>query len=165
MALLAEEGLQEWPELGSQAPDFELPSQFGEPIKLSSLAGTPVVLVFYPFAFSRVCTGELQELERLRPEFESAGIRLMAISVDSKYALRAYATEQALGFELLADFWPHGDVSRRYGCFDVDRGTAARLTIAIDANGTVHSLFSSDFGEPRPLRSYQRIIDELASRN
>jgi len=94
------------PAVGEPAPDFELVNQFGEPVRLSSFRGQNVVLVFYPFAFSGVCTGELCEIRDNLAVFEDARATVLAVSVDSKFSLRAYAEKEGYGFDLLADFWP-----------------------------------------------------------
>jgi len=147
--------------VGGMAPDFVLPNQFGEPIGLSALRGGNVVVVFYPFAFSGICTGELCQLRDNLAEFRTANARLLAVSVDSKYTLRAYAQAQELEFDLLADFWPHGDVARRYGVFNADRGMAERATFVIDAEGVLRASFSTPTGQARPLERYRDALAEL----
>lgn len=151
------------PEVGEPVPTFELPNQYGEAISLQSLRGTPVALVFYPFAFSRVCTGELDELQAQVKEFESRGIRLLGISVDSKYALRAYAQERGYAFDLLADFWPHGAVAQAYGVLDHARGYARRATFFIDSGGVLNSRFDAALGESRPFDEYRCALGALRS--
>ena len=90
----------------SLAPDFELPNQFGEHIRLSEFLGKkPVALVFFPLAFSSTCTGELCELRDNLSLFTESGVELMGISVDSKASLRAWAEHENYDFTLLADFW------------------------------------------------------------
>ncbi|MFP3835917.1 redoxin domain-containing protein, partial [Chryseobacterium sp. SIMBA_028] len=86
------------------------------------------VIVFYPFAFSGICTGELCELRDNLADFEDANATVLAVSVDSKFTLRAYAEQENYGFDLLADFWPHGAVAQRYGVFDAASGMALRGT-------------------------------------
>ncbi|MFF1823830.1 peroxiredoxin [Kribbella sp. NPDC058245] len=120
---------------GSQAPDFSTRNQHGEEIRLSQYAGRPVVLVFYPYAFSGVCTGELTTL-RDRPDLLAAA-EFLAISCDPMFSLRAYDDAQHLGFSLLTDFWPHGAISARYGAFDAERGCAHRATFVIDGAGVI----------------------------
>ncbi|ALU40378.1 peroxiredoxin [Kocuria flava] len=149
-------------EIGSPAPDFTLDNQYGEPVTLSALRGRPVALVFYPFAFSGVCTGELCQLQDSLSVFEDAGVRLLAVSTDSKYALRAFAREESFDFDLLSDFWPHGAVAQRYGVFDADSGMAERATFVLDAGGTVVDAFRSEPGTPRELASYRAALARLA---
>ncbi|GAA5229287.1 peroxiredoxin [Arthrobacter cryoconiti] len=147
--------------LGEVAPDFSLANQFGEPISLSGLRGSPVVLVFYPFAFSGICTGELCQLSENLADFQARGVRLLAISVDSKYTLRSYARAEGFTFDLLADFWPHGEVASRYGVFDAQLGMAGRSTFALDRAGVVRDSFSTPTGQARSLERYRQSLAAL----
>lgn len=124
------------PAVGSRAPDFSTRNQYGERVRLSDFAGhRDVVLVFYPYAFSQVCTSELAAL-RDRPDLLAAA-EFLAISCDPMFTLRAYADAQGLNFGLLTDFWPHGEIATSYGVFDPDRGCALRGTFVIDRTGLV----------------------------
>jgi peroxiredoxin len=149
------------PRVGEPAPDFELPNQFGEPVRLSALRGGTVVVVFYPFAFSGVCTSELCELRDDLASFEAAGARLLAVSVDSKYTLRAYAQAEGYQFDLLADFWPHGAAASSYGVFNETRGMAERGTFVIDAEGILRGVLRSATGQARRLEDYHRLLGRL----
>lgn len=136
-------------DVGAVAPDFSLANQFGETVESSSLVGGAVV-VFFPFAFSRVCTDELGQLRDNLDLFDAAGVTLVAVSVDHKYTLRAFADANDISFDLLADFWPHGAVTRAYGAFDDDRGYAERVSYVLDGSGTVRALVSSPTGRGGP---------------
>jgi len=146
---------------GQPAPDFTLRDQFGQSVTLSALRGTPVALVFFPLAFTGTCTGELCELRDNLAIFDEAGVRLLAISVDSTATLRVFAEREGYDFTLLADFWPHGDVARRYGAFLEEKGFATRATIVVDAQGVVRAVFSVSPGEARPLAAYRSALAEL----
>lgn len=146
---------------GDMAPGFTLPNQFGEPVSLAALRGTAVALVFYPFAFSGTCTGELGQLRDNSDRFDAAGVRLLAVSVDSKYTLRAYAAAEDLGFDLLSDFWPHGAAAQAYGVFDAARGMAGRGTFLIQADGTIADSFSAPTAQARPLERYWQALERL----
>lgn len=152
---------EQLPQVGDAAPDFELANQYGEPIRLSDLRGQLTVLVFYPFAFSGVCTRELCELRDNLSDFDAAGARILAISVDSKFTLRAYAAAEGYGFDLLSDFWPHGAAARRYGVFNETRGMAERGTFIIDGGGTVRYLLVNSVGEARSLDDYHQALTAL----
>jgi peroxiredoxin len=154
--------LQTVPAVGEPAPDFELVNQFGEPIRLSSFRGQTVVLVFYPFAFSGVCTGELCEIRDNLAAFEDTGATVLAVSVDSKFSLRAYAEKEGYGFDLLADFWPHGAVASTYGVFDQEIGMAGRGTFIIDAAGTIRYVVVNPRGQARELAEYRDVLAGLA---
>ncbi|HEU0127414.1 MAG TPA: redoxin domain-containing protein, partial [Pseudonocardiaceae bacterium] len=99
-------------ELDLPAPAFTLQNQHGESISLSHFAGKQhVVIVFYPFAFSGVCTRELGELRDFSVDVTSVGAVILAVSCDPMYSLRVFADREGLDFSLLSDFWPHGEVS------------------------------------------------------
>ena len=149
------------PTAGAGVPDFCLPNQFGEDVRLDGLRGAGVVLVFFPFAFSQVCRSELAELQAERALFDDAGVRLLAISCDSKYTLRAWAEQEGFGFDLLSDFWPHGEAARAFGAFDARRGLAERASFVIDGGGTLRTCIRSGPGEARPLEQYRTALEEL----
>lgn len=149
--------------VGGQAPDFELPNQYGEPVRLSGFRGGNVVVVFYPFAFSGICTSELCELRDNLDSFVSDNARIVAVSVDSKYTLRAYARAEGYDFDLLSDFWPHGQVAKAYGVFNEERGMANRGTFIIDAQGIIRDIVINPAGEARSLEGYRRALAELNS--
>jgi peroxiredoxin len=147
--------------VGDEAPDFELRDQHGTPVRLSDLRGEKkVVLVFYPLAFSGVCTGELAEL---RDGFRDAGddVRLLAVSVDSMFALRAWSDRERFWFPLLSDFWPHGGTARRYGVFDEAKGLALRGTYVIDTEGVVRWKVVNAIPDARDIDEYREALAGL----
>ena len=137
--------------VGNPAPDFTARNQHGESIALAALRGGPVVIVFYPWAFSRICRGELTALRDDQARFRSAGARVLAVSCDSMFTLRAYADAEGIDFDLLTDHWPHGAIARAYGVFDVEAGCALRGTFVLDAAGVVTWRAVNGIGEPRDL--------------
>jgi mycoredoxin-dependent peroxiredoxin len=150
-------------EIGDQAPDFELPDQHGTPVKLSSFRGSKnVVLVFYPLAFSPVCSGELCALREEFPEVDRDDAALLTVSVDSLFTHRAWADAEHFQFSLLADFWPHGAVAKEYGVFDEARGLAVRGTFVIDKNGVVRWSVVNPIPQARDIADYQKALAELA---
>jgi peroxiredoxin len=149
------------PVVGAMAPDFELVNQFGEPVRLSELRGRNVVVVFYPFAFSGICTGELCEIRDNLSLFEDSNATVLAVSVDSKFTLRAYAEKEGYGFDLLADFWPHGAVAELYGVFDPNSGMAKRGTFIIDADGVIRYVVVNPRGQARDLAGYRAALAGL----
>ena len=150
------------PAVGQAAPDFELVNQFGEPVRLSGLRGRTVVLVFFPFAFSGICTGELCELRDNLALFEDADAAVLGVSVDSKFAQRAYAEKEGYTFDLLADFWPHGAVAEQYGVFDPDSGMATRGTFIIDGDGIVRYVVVNPRGQARDFAQYRTALAGIA---
>ncbi|MCW2812313.1 MAG: putative peroxiredoxin [Friedmanniella sp.] len=137
--------------LGERVPDFSSRTQHGEPITLASLAGAPAVLVFYPWAFSGICTGELQALRDAHAEITATGVRLLAVSCDAMFANRAFADQQRFGFDLLTDHWPHGAIAQAYGVFDQAAGCSLRGTFVLDAEGRLRWQVVHQIGEPRAL--------------
>ncbi|KQX07050.1 MULTISPECIES: peroxiredoxin [unclassified Leifsonia] len=149
-------------QVGDIAPGFSLVNQYGADVSLEALRGRKAVaLVFFPLAFSRTCSGELCELRDNLSIFAAEGVELLGISVDSKHTLRAWAEAEGFGFDLLADFWPHGAVASSYGVFLPERGYAGRATFLIDAEGIVRARFESEPGEPRPLAAYRQALTAL----
>ena len=144
------------------APDFELPNQFGEHIRLLDFRGKKAVaLVFFPLAFSSTCTTELCVLRDNLSLFSAEGIELIGISVDSKATLRAWAEAERYNFTLLADFWPHGDVAKEYGVFIDAKGFANRATFLIDIDGVIRASFVTAPGQARSLDDYTAALAEL----
>jgi peroxiredoxin len=144
------------------APDFELANQFGEHVRLSDFRGRkPVALVFFPLAFSSTCTGELCELRDNLALFCNSGVELLAVSVDSKATLRAFADAEGYDFTMLADFWPHGAVAKEYGVFLEHKGFANRASFLIDVNGVIRASFITAPGEARSIEAYKAALAEL----
>ncbi len=149
-------------EVGQEAPDFELKDQHGQPVRLSSLRGAKnVVLVFYPLAFSGVCTGELCALRDEFPEVSREDVELLTVSVDSTFVLRKWSDTENFGFGLLSDFWPHGGVATLYGVFDEDKGVATRGTFVIDQTGVVRWKVVNPIPQARDIAEYQKAIADL----
>jgi peroxiredoxin len=139
-------------ELGGPAPDFTLRDQFGQDVSLSSFRGKKaVVILFFPYAFSGVCTGEMSGIRDRLAEFLTFDTEVVAISCDPVYALRAFADQDGLNFPLLSDFWPHGEVARAYDVFDVDKGCARRSSYVIDRDGMVRWAVHNAMPEGRDL--------------
>jgi peroxiredoxin len=150
---------------GSEAPDFELRDQHGTPVRLSSFRGArAVVLVFYPYAFSRVCTSELTALRDAWPAFDRDDRMLLAVSCDPMYSLRAFAEADQLPFPLLSDFWPHGAVASAYGVLDSDRGCPRRSTFVVDRGGRVAWSVHHEMAESRNVGTYIDVLDGLSAR-
>ncbi|MEV0183165.1 peroxiredoxin [Streptomyces sp. NPDC050625] len=149
-------------QVGDKAPDFELKDNHGRTVKLSDFRGEKnVVLLFYPFAFTGVCTGELCELRDNLPRFEDRGTQVLAVSNDSVPTLRVFAEQEGLEYPLLSDFWPHGNISRAYGVFAEDKGCAVRGTFIIDKEGVVRWTVLNGLPDARDLNEYVKALDTL----
>jgi peroxiredoxin len=148
--------------LGSPAPDFTLMDQHGTAVTLSSFKGSKnVVILFYPFAFSGICTGELCSLRDDLGSFQNDDVQLLAISCDPMYAQRAFAEQEGYKFPVLADFWPHGQAAKAYGVFDEARGCAVRGTFIVDKNGNLAWQIINGLGDARNLVEYKNALASL----
>jgi mycoredoxin-dependent peroxiredoxin len=151
-------------EIGDPAPDFALRDQHGATISMSSLRGArSVVLMFYPFAFSGVCSGELAEIRENLSLFEAEEVQLLAVSCDPMFSLRAFADRDELRFPLLSDFWPHGAVSEQYGVFDAEKGCSSRSSFIVDKQGVLRWSVHNAMREARDIADYTRVLAEIAS--
>jgi len=126
------------PPVGAIAPLFTLSDEHGTPFDLAAeLTRGPVFVVFYPFAFSGTCTGELTGLLDLDEQMQALGVRVVAVSCDQLFALRAFSDSSQLSFPLLSDFWPHGAVASAYGVFDTERGCSVRGSFLVAPDGVI----------------------------
>lgn len=149
------------PAPGSPAPVVELPDTHGTPVRVGGPRERPQLVVFLPFAFSRVCGGEVRELAVESP----AGVDVVAITCDPLFALRAWAEQETLPFALLSDFWPHGAAARAFGAFEEATGGPTRASFLIGTDGTVAWTVRSPAGVARPVAGYHRAVAELRARS
>ena len=150
-------------EVGQQAPDFSLTNQDGETVTLADYRGKQAVLVvFYPFAFSGICTNELIGVREDIAEYQNDKVQILALSTDPRPTLKAWSDDQGFEFPLLSDFWPHGATAESYGVFFTDAGFAKRGTFLVDKDGVVQ--FSESFGpgETRDQQGWKDAISRLA---
>jgi peroxiredoxin len=148
---------------GEQAPDFTLMNQDREPVTLGNLKGQPVVLAFFPAAFSSVCTKELCTFRDSLARLDQAKARVFGISVDTFFTLKAFHTDQKLTFPLLSDF--NKQTIRDYGVFNEDmvglKGIAKRAVFVIDSNGIVR--YRQVLDDARNEPDYDGVFKALAS--
>ncbi len=149
-------------DVGSPAPDFELRDQFGQLVGLTDFRGTKnAILVFYPYAFTRVCTGEMCALRDELSSFQNDDVQVLGISTDTMFSLRVYAERERLEFPLLSDYWPHGAVASAYGVFDEERGCALRGTFIVDRSGVVRWKVVHGIPEARDQSAYVKVLADL----
>jgi peroxiredoxin len=148
--------------VGTEAPDFELRDHNAQTHKLSSFRGSKnVVLVFYPFAFTGVCTGEMCAIRDDVSSLQNDDTQVFAISCDTVASLRVFAEKEGLTYPLLSDFWPHGEVAKAYGVFNEKLGAADRGTFIIDKTGVVRWTVRNEIPDARDLADYQKALAEL----
>ncbi|HET8915933.1 MAG TPA: peroxiredoxin [Propionibacteriaceae bacterium] len=137
--------------LGQPAPAFTARNQYGELLTVSGLRGAPAVIIFYPWAFSSICRDELAAVRDDHENFRVLGVRVLAVSCDAMYTLRAYADAERITFDLLSDHWPHGAIAQAYGVFDEESGCARRGTFVLDSAGMIKWQQVNQINEPRDL--------------
>ncbi|NLF05861.1 MAG: peroxiredoxin [Actinomycetales bacterium] len=152
------------PGVGDLAPDFELSDTHGSPVRLSDLRGEKVMLVFVPAAFTGRCTGEVCELSENLSEFDDAGVRVLGITCDPTASQRVWQETEGITFDLLSDFWPHGEVARAYGVFVEERGVALRASFLVDAEGIIRERIVNPSTQVRGLDWYRTAIGAPAGR-
>jgi peroxiredoxin (alkyl hydroperoxide reductase subunit C) len=152
------------PKIGSPALDFALRDQHGQVVRLTDFAGSQnLALVFYPFAFSGICTGELCELRDNIGMFADSDVQLAGVSCDPVYTQRAWAEAEKYEFPLLSDFWPHGETARAYGVFNETTGSALRATFLVDIAGVLRWSIVNGPGQARPLAAYREALAALGA--
>ncbi len=146
--------------IGDRAPDFTLKDQDNQERTLSEFRGDRnVLVVFYPLAFSGICTGEL---DQLRDDLaELVDVQVLAVSVDSVYTLKAWSEQRGYDFPLLADFWPHGKVAQDYGVFNDNAGIANRGTFLVDTHGVIRFAEMKQPGEARDQTVWKQALAAL----
>jgi peroxiredoxin (alkyl hydroperoxide reductase subunit C) len=149
-------------EIENEAPDFTLKDQNNQEWTLSEFRGDRnVLVVFYPVAFSPICTGELCQLRDDLAEFQNSDAQVLAVSVDSTYTLKAWSDQQGYDFPLLADFWPHGKVAQSYGVFNDTAGIANRGTFLVDTDGVIRFAEMNQPGEARDQTAWKQALAAL----
>jgi peroxiredoxin len=149
-------------EIGKEAPNFTLKNQFGEEVSLSDFRGQKnVVLVFFPMAFTGICTGELCEIRDNKSSFESDDVQVIGISCDATPSQKAFAEKEGIEYPLLSDFWPHGEISKLYGAWFEDRGFSLRGTFIIDKAGILRWSVVNSPGDARNTDEYKAALAAL----
>jgi peroxiredoxin len=150
-------------DLGSTAPDFTLTNQDRQPVTLSALRGKPVVLAFFPAAFSAGCVQQLCTFRDSLGRLEKANAQVYGISVDTFFTLKAFQDSQKLMFPLLSDF--NKQVIRDYGVFNEDmiglKGISKRAVFVLDQAGVVRHREVLDDARNEP--NYDKVFEALAT--
>ncbi len=150
-------------DVGTTAPDFTLPDHDRQAVTLSGERGRPVVLAFFPAAFSSVCTKELCTFRDQLSRLNRARAHVFGISVDTPFALKAFHNQEKLAFPLLSDF--NKQVIRDYGVFNEDmiglKGIAKRAIFVLDGDGVVR--YREVLDDARNEPNYQKVYETLDS--
>ncbi|WP_375474809.1 peroxiredoxin [uncultured Jatrophihabitans sp.] len=150
--------------VGDSAPEFTLPDQNNEEVSLADFRGEKAVLiVFYPAAFTGICTGELTRVQDELATFQNDDVQVVTVSVDSAYSHKIFAEREGYDFPLLSDFWPHGAVAQAYGSFNETAGIANRGTFLADKHGVIRFAELNGPGEGRDPAVWQAAIKDLSA--
>jgi peroxiredoxin len=123
---------------GDKAPDFTLKNHLNKDVSLSSYKGKKVLLSFHPLAWTSVCAIQMKSLELKHSEFEQLNTVALGLSIDSVFSKQEWARSLCMEkTDILADFWPHGEVAKKYGVFLDDVGVSGRVNILIDEKGVI----------------------------
>jgi len=147
--------------VGLKAPDFALPNQLRETVRLSDFRGRRhVVLAFHPLAFTPVCSIQVQAYERQQSSFDALDAQVLALSTDAGPSKKAWADSLGgVSFHLLSDFHPQGQVARDYGVMRED-GLAERAVIVVDKDGVVRWAKQYEMSEQPPI---EEVFEALRS--
>ena len=150
-------------EVGTEAPDFTLRDQNGQPVTLSSFRGARnVLLVFFPLAFTGICQGELDEIRDHLPCYHNDDTATLAISVGPPPTHKVWAAQSGFTFPVLSDFWPHGGVAQSYGVFNDATGFANRGTFVVDRTGIIRFAEMKQPGQARDQVVWTDALNALA---
>lgn len=150
--------------VGTEAPDFTLKDQNNQLVTLSSYRGHKnVLLVFFPLAFTGICTGEFAGLRDELPKFQNDDVETIGISVGPSVTHKIWASQNGYLFPILSDFWPHGVVAQAYGVLNMDNGTPNRGTFVIDKAGIVTWAEMNGPGQPRDQSAWEKALAALSS--
>jgi peroxiredoxin (alkyl hydroperoxide reductase subunit C) len=147
---------------GTPAPDFSLATEDGGRFTRDDLRGQTTVLVFYPFAFSPVCTDQLQIYEEVLPEFSKRGATLYGVSTDPTWSQAAFKEKLGISIAQLSDFEPKGAASRLLGAYFEPGGMTNRAIVIFDEDGVV--VWSHVADSPGELPGANLILDALDAR-
>jgi len=150
-------------EPGTPAPEFTLKREDGEDFTREDLAGTTTILVFYPFAFSPVCTDQLQIYEEVLPQLAEQGAQLYGVSTDASYSQTAFREKLGVTIPQLSDFEPKGEASRAFGAYFEPAGMTNRAIVVIGPDQVV--AWSHLAANPGELPGANLLFDGLAAVN
>jgi peroxiredoxin len=145
---------------GAKAPNFKLKDQNGKDVQLSDFKGKRVLLSFHPLAWTGICAKQMLSLEKNKEKFKKLKTVVLGISVDPVPSKAAWVKSLNIrSTKLLSDFWPHGEVSKKYGIFSKSQGFSFRVNIIVDEKGRVAFVKKYPISEVPDIKE---IIEELS---
>jgi peroxiredoxin len=145
---------------GTPAPDFTLQTEDRSPLTLADVKGSTTVLVFFPFAFSPVCSDQFSVYQEVLDEFEARGAKLYGVSCDATWSLKAFREKIGVSIPMLSDFEPKGETCRAFGVYHPG-GFPQRALVIVDPEGSVK--WSYEANNPGELPGANLIFDGLAA--
>lgn len=147
--------------VGDQAPGFSLPDQDENEVSLESLRGKKVLLSFHPLAWTGVCEIQMRTLEVKQETLANLNTVALGVSVDSSDSKKAWARSMGMKVtRLLADFWPHGGMAKKYGLFLEESGISGRANILIDEEGSIALIKTYGMGEVPDIEGVIRFLSD-----
>jgi peroxiredoxin len=149
--------------VGDEAPDFELRSHRGGTVKLSDYRGKKnVVVAFHPLAFTPVCATQMTSYQAELSTFDRSNTVVLGLSIDAQPAKSAWAqTLGTIDFDLLSDFYPHGEVARRYGVFRESDGISERAIFLVDKQGRITWMKAYAIPEQPPMAELKSAVEAI----
>jgi peroxiredoxin (alkyl hydroperoxide reductase subunit C) len=146
---------------GEPVPEFTLRDEEGKPFTNRDIAGQTAVLVFFPNAFSPVCTDQFNLYQEVLGELEARGAKLYGVSCDQSWSLHRFREELGVDIPMLSDFEPKGAVSRAFGAYFEPAGFSNRALVVIRPDGVVK--WSYEAPSPGDLPGANLLFDALAA--
>jgi len=145
--------------VGDRAPEFSLPDQDEKEVSLESLKGKRVLLSFHPLAWTGVCEIQMRTLELKHKAFQELNTVALGVSVDSSDSKKAWALSMGMKeTRLIADFWPHGGMAKKYGLFLEESGISGRANILIDEDRSIAFIKIYELGEVPDIEEIIRFL-------
>jgi peroxiredoxin (alkyl hydroperoxide reductase subunit C) len=148
--------------VGQPAPGFTLKDQDNNEVSVDDLKGHKALVVFIPFPFTGICTGELCAIRDHLNTLSDLDAKVVVITCDTRFVHKKWADEEGFTFPILSDFWPHGATAQAYGAFNDTTGSANRVTYVLDADGVVREIIDSgSLGTPREYELYEAALAKI----
>lgn len=149
-------------QIGQVAPDFTLSSHLDKDVTLSDFRGTNVVMVFFPLAWTPIWTNQIPSYEAEYASFVGLNAQVLGISVDHKPCLKAWAESLGgISYPLASDFWPHGEIAKKYGVLIEEEGKSERAIFVLDKMGIIRYIDIHDIDHQPDNEEVRKVLREI----
>jgi len=149
-------------DIGTAAPRFELIDQERNPVTSDDLKGEKSLVVFIPFPFSGICSGELCMIRDRLAALNDLDAKVVVITVDTHFTNQKWSEDNGFQFPVLSDYWPHGATAQAYDAFNEKVGAANRVTYVLDEEGMIRQVIDSgSLGTPREFDDYVEALSAI----